>query len=416
MTSRGAGGAESPPSRGLLGNPGFLRFLIARAQSHLGSAMTTATVPLIAAVWLRATPGEVALLVSASFSCLTAGRTVTALVAERTGMRVRAMITIDAALAVTVGAIPVLAATGILTMGRLTVLTALSALLAGAYGSFSGPFMFDLIAPDQVTKANSAISFIGSAAGIAGPGLAGVLIQLLSMPLVLVADASSYLISIALTLPFRGRGASRPRDGGPDVSPVGGVRGFLVVFGRGSRTFVLSGGVVSLVNGMALALLPVYAIRELGLPANVYAGVLGVGAVGGLLGAVAAPFLESRFGRGQGAALSGALALGALCALPAARPGWGAAAGCLAYELVGSFGGAVYVVLMMSSVASSVPRRALARSIASAALVLDLGTAVGAAAGGFVAGFTGVRGALTAGLLAGATVIAALCAPPFLRR
>ncbi|WP_185845088.1 MFS transporter [Nonomuraea sp. WAC 01424] len=148
---------------------------------------------------------------------------------------------------------------------------------------------------------------------------------------------------------------------------------------------------ICLINGAVIALLSLYATHDLGLSAGAYAVILATGAAGGVIGSATASFWETKLGRNRAAFVAGTLATGATGFLVFVDKGLSGALGCGAYELVGSAGGSVFVVLMMSSIPVSVPSDAVARSMAVGALVLELGTAIGAAAGGIMGTAAGIR-------------------------
>jgi len=56
---------------------------------------------------------------------------------------------------------------------------------------------------DRLTQSNSRPQISYSAASAAGPGLAGALIQLLSAPVAVLADAASFLLSAVLLRSIR---------------------------------------------------------------------------------------------------------------------------------------------------------------------------------------------------------------------
>jgi len=182
----------------------------------------------------------------------------------------------------------------------------------------------------------------------------------------------------------------------------------LVVFNRNIGTTLIGGTLICLVNGLALALLPIYATRDLRLSPGSYAFMLAGGAIGGIIGASVAPGLARVFGHRRCLVIAPFVMLASFAALTVAQPGWGAVAAVVSYELIGSFGAAVYVVLLMSSVPMQVPPGALARAFAVAAFSLDVGTAAGAGLGGLLANLTGLRNALLIGLTAGLVVLVVL--------
>jgi predicted MFS family arabinose efflux permease len=396
----------------LLKNRNLARLVIAEAQSQVGSSMTEATIPLIAAVSLHATPAQVGLLIAISYITLLIGRLSVALRAEKADIRIMTMIFIDLCAAAFVAAVPILFFTGHLTVLLLIVAAAIRAYLGGAYGTFAGPVVIEMVSPDEVTNANSIASVVGNAANIGGPGLAGLVIQLVTLPAALIVDAATYLLSALLVAPLHKRTvihASRQEfTAAGDGATMGKIRGFLIIFNRNIGPALIGGTLICLVNGLALALLPIYATRDLKLSPGTYAFMLAGGAIGGIVGASMAPRLANAFGDRRCLAIAPFIMLASFAALTVAQPGWRAVAAIVGYELIGSFGAAAYVVLLMSSVPVQVPPVALARAFAVAAISLDIGTAAGAGLGGLLANIVGLRNALLVGLTGGLVALAVL--------
>ncbi|MFI7054623.1 MFS transporter [Streptosporangium canum] len=386
-------------------NPAFLCFLAARAQSQVGSAVTATATPLIAATWLGADPTQMGMLVSIPFIVRVASRLLSAFAAERPSLRLPAIMTIDAVAGLMTGAIVLTAITGNLSMAWLIALSSLLAGLTGAFGSFSLPLMIDIVDREQLTRANGATSAASQLSTIIGPGVLGVLAQFLALPLILIIDAVTYLLSITLMLALR---RIKTFSGPPGEAPRAartGMRGFLHAFRNGIRFYVSWGAVISFMNGAIIAWLPIYAIRDLQLSPDLYAFILAAGAVGGVAGSSTTSLWEAKLGRRRAALSAAALTLGATGCLAFVNAGMIGAMGCLGYELLGSFGGTVFVVLMMSSIPTAVPENAIAKSMAVGALVLELGTAGGAALGGAVGSLIGIRSAVEACFYLGIAIL-----------
>ncbi|MFI7468805.1 MFS transporter [Nonomuraea sp. NPDC049646] len=399
-----AQGERSQGSAPLTRNLPFLGYLAARAQSQIGSSITATAIPLIAATWLGASAAQMGLLVAVPFVSRVAGRLVAAVLVERSRSRVTALAAIEVTSGLCVVAVTLLAVSHDLSIPGLIALVSIIAGLTGAFGSFSAPVVLDLVDPGRLTKANGAMAGAAHLSTIAGPGIFGLLLQFLAMPMVLVVDAISYFASALLILPLRRRALPRAQARVPDR----GLRGFRHAFRGDIRIYMAGAALICLINGAVIALLPLYATHDLGLSADAYAVILVTGAAGGLIGSATASFWETRLGRNRAAFVAGAVATGATGFLVFVDKGLSGALGCGAYELVGSAGGSVFVVLMMSSIPASVPSDAVARSMAVGALVLELGTAIGAAAGGVMGTAAGIRPTVELCLSVAATALLAV--------
>lgn len=118
---------------------------------------------------------------------------------------------LDGALrAVFLGAIPILAAAGALSIGRYVLLLALSALLS-AWGSAGRYTLVAQVLPSDLhLPANALLTVIAEASTVAGPVLAGLLIAFVGAPAVLAVDAATFAV---LALSFALVRAKAPIDG-----------------------------------------------------------------------------------------------------------------------------------------------------------------------------------------------------------
>ena len=71
-----------------------------------------------------------------------------------------------------------------------------------------------LVARDQLVEANSKLAIGGSAADVAGPGIAGVLIQTVTAPIALIVDAITFVVSALAIGLIRAREPEPLRDQG----------------------------------------------------------------------------------------------------------------------------------------------------------------------------------------------------------
>ena len=200
-----------------------------------------------------------------------------------------------------VGAVPLLAAAGLLHVGALYVV---------AFGVGVCWVLFDVcwlsyvpsVVTDrrQLVEANSKLGVSFSAAQVGDAGLAGVLVQFLTAPYALAVDAASYLVSAAsLSAIRRPEPAPAPRDRTATTRSelAAEVRW---VFGHPHLRVV--GLLGTLHNFFTIWIQPVFilfAVDTLDLSSGWVGFVLSAGAVGGLLGSAFAGRLLARwpFGR-----------------------------------------------------------------------------------------------------------------------
>jgi MFS family permease len=175
-----------------------------------------------------------------------------------------------------------------------------------AFGTGTLAVLFDIsymtlyvavVERESYVEANSLLHGSRSFSYIAGPSVGGVLVQLLSAPAALLADAASF-VSSALFLgrleapePPLERRTTRARD------EVKEGLGFLF---RNSilRPALFGTATLNFFNYAFWALFLLYATDELGIKAGTLGLVLGVGAFGGLTGAIVAGRVGRRIGLG----------------------------------------------------------------------------------------------------------------------
>lgn len=266
------------------------------AVSSLGTATTSVLLPLLAVTQLHAGPGWMGLLTaSAWLPWLLIGLPAGAWL-DRLDSRA-VMIVADLVTAVTLASVPLGWWLGFLTLPQLLV----AALLGGAATVFFRPAfvkLLPLIVSDQrLEAANARLFGTESAMQIAGPGLAGLLTQLVSAAAGIVLNVIGFGVSALCLWRIR---INRPRQ--PDPGPVEPLRarigeGVRAVTGdRYLRVFTVIGGASNFgLTGYA-ALLVLFLVRDLGLSPAALSVVLMVGSVGGLLGALIAPALSRRIG------------------------------------------------------------------------------------------------------------------------
>jgi MFS family permease len=158
------------------------------------------------------------------------------------------------------------------------------------------PFVVDRT---QLPAANAKLELSRSVAQVSGPGLGGVLVQVLSAPVAILADALSYAGSAVLLALVRRREPvpERRSAGGLTVEIKEGVR---FVLGHPLlRPILLAMAGANLAFGGVLALQVLYAARTLELRADAIGLVLAVGYAGGIVGAFAVVPLRRHLGVGR---------------------------------------------------------------------------------------------------------------------
>ncbi|GAB3917737.1 MFS transporter [Microlunatus endophyticus] len=287
-------------------NRRFLRFWAGNTISQFGDQITGLAFPLIATITLQASATAVAALTAALWIPNLFALPIGTWVDHHPNKR-RVLITAELIQAGAIATVPIEHALGLVTMPLLYT----SAVLLGAGGVLGGtasqPFFVRLVARHQYIQANSLQSTTQSASGIAGPAIGGLLIAALTAPAAMIIDAVSFLVSATAITTI----AIPPSP--PDTA----TESFLRRLTNGTRYLFhqpylrVSLGCSTTMNFAAFviqALLVLYASRYLHLSAGLIGTALGLGATGGLAGAITAARLAREIGTGwtiaTGAALS----------------------------------------------------------------------------------------------------------------
>src|SRR5262245_43969324 len=178
---------------GLWRNPDFLKLWAGQTISLFGSQITALALPLTAVLNLQATPAQMGMLrATHSASAVMAGL-FAGVLADRIRRR-PILIGTDLGFAILAGSIPVAAFLGVLRIEQLYLIQFFSGILAVSSEVTHLAFLPSLVERHQLVEANSKLQTTSSAASIAGPGLAGVLTQLITAPIAIIFDAISFLI------------------------------------------------------------------------------------------------------------------------------------------------------------------------------------------------------------------------------
>ncbi len=288
----------------------FLRLWAGETVSRFGSQISLLAIPLVAIALLQATPFEMGILSALeSLPFLLVTLPVGAWIDR---LRKRPVLILgDVGRAVALASIPVAYELGVLTMGQLYVVAFATGLLTVFFDVAYMSYLPLLVERDQIVDGNAKLQISESAAAIAGPGIAGVLIAAVTAPIAILVDAASFVASAIAVVAIR---RPEPAPAGEDGN--GGARrsirteiveGVRYVAGQPYlRSIAASTAWSNVFSSMTWAILLLYAYDQLGLGAAAIGAIFAIGNIGGLLGAVGAPRVAARLGVGR-AILAGQL-------------------------------------------------------------------------------------------------------------
>jgi len=231
----------------------------------IGSQITVLALPLTAILVLGASATETGLLVAVRFApALGLGLVIGAWV-DRLPRR-PIMVVSEIGSALVIGSVPAAAALGILGLPQLYVVAFLAGVFFIATESARTALVPTIVGRDRLVAANSRLQGSSAVAQVAGPSLAGLLVQALTAPTAMLFDALTFLASAALLASVRVHETVTPRavDSRLWHEIVEGLRWM-----RGHQIVFRSVVAIALANiewYAVQAILVVYATRELVLP------------------------------------------------------------------------------------------------------------------------------------------------------
>ena len=279
-------------------NRPYVALLTGETVGNVAVEIAQVAWPIIAVIYLAATELEIGILgMAEGLAFLILGLPVGAWV-DRLSRRA-VMITANVVRAVTMAVIPLMWVTGTLEIHWLMVV-AFAMSVAQVFFDTAYLSMVPALVPSrQLAEANSRLMMTNEVARGAGPGLGGLLARVVSAPLLPIAATVGYLIS-AFAIWRIPTDEPPPRE--RDSTLVGEIReGISFVFRHPFiRPVALSAATSNLFGAIGFTMMPVLVLRELGADTLVWGLFLSAGAVGGIVGAFAAPALARRFGDGHG--------------------------------------------------------------------------------------------------------------------
>ncbi|WP_434739620.1 MFS transporter [Micromonospora sp. SH-82] len=380
---------------GLWNDGQFLRFWAGEAISQVGAQVTQLALPLTAVLVLHAEASQVGLLNAASYAPFLVVTLLVGVWVDRVRRR-PLMIAANVGRGVLVSLVPLLAVAGLLRIEFLYVVALLVGTLTVVFDIAYQSYLPTLVRRDQLVEGNSKLQGTSSLAQIGGPGLAGLLVQVVSAPVALFVNAASYLVSVATLVAVRR----------PEPAPVRPVRsvplrralaeGISLIFRSPVlRACALQSGLYNLCFLSLQTIFVLYATRVLGLGPGAIGLILSVGAFGSLLGSLVARPVKQLVGLGP-AIVS---ALVACCATPVLIPlaPTGGPAGTVlivvTFALMGA--GATMANIHIISLRQAItPEELLGRMNAGYRLVSWGTLPIGGLLGGVLADLVGLRPAL----------------------
>ena len=379
---------------GLLRQPDFAKLWSAETISQFGTQVSGLAIPLIAAVTLGVSPFEFGLLATIQFLpfiliSLPAGVWVDRL------RRRPILIVGDLGRGLALLTIPVAYIFNVLTVWQLYVVAFAVGCLTVFFDVAYQAYLPSLVERDEILEGNSKLEISRSTAQVVGPGLAGVLIGIVTAPIAVILDSLSYMGSAAFVFgirkqesdpqPPRAADGSRP---GMRQEVAAGLR--YVLTNKYLRAIAACTASSNLFSNMGFTVLVLYLVRTLGFTPE----LIGITFSAGSVGALVAAFTGNRIGKliGVGPAIIvSALIFGpAFLLVPLAPRDLALPLIALAIFL-GTFGGVVYNINQVSFRQAITPERMQGRMNATMRFIVWGTIPPGNLIGGFLGGAIGLH-------------------------
>ncbi len=389
----------------LLRDRTFRRYWSASSISYCGDQISGIAVPLTAVLVLRANAAQMGYLTALEWlPSLLFGLHLGAW-ADRWGRRRITMMGADLGRAALWTSVPACYALHVLSLPLLFAVTFAAGVLSVLFDVSNGALFVSVVPADRYVDGQSllygsrALSFTG------GPSLGGVLVQVLSAPFTVLFDAMSFVGSAFFL--GRIRPVEPPVDEGGKGSVTAGAR---FIAGNGIvRWSLIAIATVNFFNLMFNALYVLYAVRLLHIKPAVLGVLIGIGALGGIGGALVTKRVAARIGIGRAYTLGCLLFTAPLLLWPLAG---GPRLLVLMTLLVAESGcgfGVMMLDISIAAIFSAVIPDTLRSRVTGAFTAVNYGTRpLGALLGGLVAAGLGLRPAMwiaTAGGVAGACLL-----------
>jgi MFS family permease len=391
----------------MVGSRDFRRLWVGETISQLGSQLSIVALPVLAVESLQADAGQMGVLTACeTLAFLIVGLPAGAWV-DRWHKR-RVLVANDLLRVLLYGWVPLAWWLGVLTLWQLFVVATLVGICTVFFDVAYQSYLPHLVEGEQLVSGNSRLQASESVAQVAGPAVAGGLLHVISAPIVIAADAFSFLVSALFVSRIRQRETPPARhERRPLRIEIAEGLGF-VVRHRLLRRIVACTSLGNLFGSMTAALFVLFVLRDLGLSTGFVGVVFSASAVGGLAGALVSEPVARLLGPGRTIPVSAMLMAPAVALTPLSALASGPWTVAL---LIG--GGAMYfgVVVIYNITQVSYRQRVcppnlLGRMNASVRFIVWGTQPIGALVGGFLGAVFGIVPVLW--ITVAGTVLAAL--------
>lgn len=405
---------KTAPATSLWRDRQFRTFWSAQAVSEFGDRISELALPLIAVILLDASPTQVGLLTAAVWLPNLASLFIGAWVDQRRNKR-QLLIAADLSRTVVLLSLPAAYWLDLLTLGHLYAIAILAGTAHVVFNTAYVAFYVRLVSQEHYLEANSKLSSTRSISFMAGPAVGGLLVQWITAPFAILVDALSFVFS-AFQLSRIKTPPTPPEPATESLVRRARIGMQYVLRHQYLRASLGCATTVNFFNLIGSALLVLFASRNLGLSAGTIGLAFGIGATGGLVGALAATPLTRRLGVGPVIAAGAVLFPAAIAvAALASGPLWVRAAALAGAEFVGGFAVMCFDV-PLNALQTAVIHDHMRSRVVGAFSSINYGVRpLGAVVGGLLGTWLGVRETLLISSAGGLLAVLWLVRSPIIR-
>jgi MFS family permease len=277
-------------------NQAFALFWTGQTVSTLGAQVTAFAVPLLAAITLHASSFQMGLLRAAEFAPFLVF-TLPAGVWADLGIRRWLMIAANLVRGAFITVVPLAVFLGWMHLGVLYLAMFVMGSLKVVFEMAYQTYIPEIVERDRLVKANSKIMMSYALGQSTGPGLGGLMVELLGAPMAVLADASTYFLSAICLFKIKHQEVRvRQRRENILQQIADGFR--YVGEERHIRSLLCLVTANNFFQNALMAILVLYATRDLSIRPGVFGITVSVGGIGAVMGAFGAERLGRWFGPG----------------------------------------------------------------------------------------------------------------------
>ena len=397
-----------PRPRSLLFHRDFARLWFSQTTSLLGLQFGTLAMPLVAVLWLHATPSQVAVLTGLGMTpWLVLGGLAGAWV-DRWRRRPTLLIT-HLGRAVVVATVPVAALSGVLGLAQLYMVVLVNGTLTVFFETACHSYLPSLIPRGTLAEANGKLAVTDGVARSTGPTLAGMAVARLTAPNTLWIQFVAHLASAWTICRIRTQEpAALPHRDGTWSAVRAGVR---FITGQAVlRALITAEAGYLFCYGVSFSVLIVFLSRPMALDPTQIGIVFTAGSVGGIVSGLVAERTGRRWGQGPALWLGIGLRAVGLAATPtvALAPAAIVLPVLIVARFLNAFGWTLWDVHRQTVQQLVTPTQLLGRVNGSALFLARGGQALGGFTGALVAALIGSTGTVAVGGVGAVAAIALL--------